>query len=273
MKTRTTLRFAVTPCPNDTYTVGAIATGALGLAGADIALELHDIEHLNQAALAGRYDVVKISCAIYGRIAGEYAILDTGAALTDGFGPMVLARTPITRDRLREAAVVVPGANTTAALLFTQWADRRLPLAHARYDEIIAGVAGGIYDAGVIIHESRFTFQDLGLTAIADLGQWWCRETAGPLALGCYVIRRALAEQYAAPLEQLLRRALDRAEAGDPAIDHYIRSHAQELDEDVTRRHIELYVNDYTRSLGTAGRAAIDALTFAAGAGHACERV
>jgi 1,4-dihydroxy-6-naphthoate synthase len=252
-----TLSVALTPCPNDTFVIGAVATKKLRLPDVEIELELHDIEHLNHAALDGRYDVIKVSCATYGQISERYEILETGAALTDGFGPMVLAREPLNRDTISDLKVVAPGANTTAALLFKSWAGPQARLSYAPYDEIIERVVDGEFDAGVIIHEGRFTYQQHGLVAVTDLGDWWRGETGRPLALGCYVMRRNLHALLGDAFDQLLRRSMALAAAGDEDINRYIRRHAQEMDEAVIKRHIELYVNDYTRSLGTIGRDAI----------------
>ena len=257
MNPRPRLSVALTPCPNDTFVIGAVVTGKLRFEPADIAVELHDIEHLNEAALAGRYDVVKISCATYAGIAGDYTVLDTGAAVADGYGPMVLARDTFDRNSIRAAKVVAPGAHTTAALLYRLWAGPDAPLAFAPYDEIIERVASGEFDAGVIIHESRFTYRELGLGRVIDLGAWWRDATGRPLALGCYVMRSELHARYGVAFDDLLRVAMARAARGDEDIERYIRAHAQELDERVIRQHIGLYVNDYTRHLGAAGHDAV----------------
>ena len=257
MTVRKKLRVALTPCPNDTYVIGAVATGRASAPNMDIDLELHDIEYLNRAALAGVYDVIKVSCATYAQIDEDYALLDTGAALVEAHGPMVLAREPMSLDVLRSKNVVAPGEHTTATLLFKRWAGADFALSYAAYDEIMDLVAGGEFDAGVIIHEGRFTYQDRGLCALVDLGDWWRAETGKPLALGCYVMRRELVAEYAESFDVLLRQSMQLAASDDLEINAFIRRHAQEMQDDVIKQHIGLYVNDYTRRLGEVGRDAV----------------
>jgi len=259
MNGRTVLRIGVTPCPNDTYVVGGIATGRLALPDAVLALELRDIEALNEAALAGRYDVVKVSCALYGALSPHYELLDVGAAITDDYGPLILSREALTRADLAHARFVAPGAHTTGAALARLYAPEAAPR-HVRYDEIVPGLRRGDFDAGVVIHESRLTYRAMGLHCLVDLGNWWRESTGLPVALGCYMIRRELHANYAAPLEALLRRSMTLAAGGDADIDAFIRRHAQEMGEQVLGDYIALYVNARTRRLGAAGRAAIQEL-------------
>lgn len=260
MTARKKLRVALTPCPNDTFVIGAVATGKIKLANADIELELHDIEYLNRAALDGGYDIIKVSCANYARLAADYEILNTGAALVDANGPLVLARESFTVDEIRTKTFVAPGAHTTATMLLKRWAGPGAQLSFAPYDQITDHVKDGEYDAGVIIHEGRFTFKQQGLTAIVDLGDWWRVETGRPLALGCYLIRRELADEFSREFDALLREGMLLATDGDPGIDNFIQIHAQEMDQEVIRKHIDLYVNKYTHDLGESGREAIQYL-------------
>lgn len=256
---------AFTPCPNDTFMLGALAQGLLASDGLHVDTVLADIEQLNEATLAGRYDICKISCALYGEVASEYALLDTGAALADGYGPLVLGRPGVTRETLADLRVVAPGAHTSGALLCRHWAPPGTRLEFRPYDEIIARLTAGEYDAGVVIHEARFTYMSRGLHCLADLGAWW-KDTRGlSVPLGCYVMRRAAYAADGARVEQAMRLSLAHAERGDPRIDDYVRRHAQELDDEVIARHIALYVTAPTRALGAAGRAAIAALLDAGG--------
>lgn len=259
------LTLGVTPCPNDTWVVGGVAAGRLSLPGTTLRVELHDIEALNEAAIARRYDVVKVSCALYGELAADYALLDVGAAIAEDYGPLVLTREPLARADLARVRLVAPGARTTGAALCGLYAPEATAR-QVRYDRIVPGLRSGEFDAGVVIHESRLTWQSMGLHCLVDLGTWW-RETTGlPVALGCYVIRRGLHANYAARLEGLLRESMDLAAAGDPEIAAYIRSHAQEMDAGVLRDYVALYVNSRTRHLGEDGRAAILALGARLGA-------
>lgn len=257
---RPTLTFGLTPCPNDTYMVGAIATGSLRYDEADLALDLKDIEALNEAALAQRYDIVKVSCALYGALREHYALLDVGAAVADGYGPLILSRTEIAREDLAQLRIVAPGAHTTGAALCRLYAPAA-QLTHRRYDGIVPALRNGEFDAGVVIHEGRLTFEDYGLHCHVDLGAWWTGSTGLPVALGCYLIRHELVARHGKAIETLLRASLARAaRGGDPAIADYIRSHAQEMDPVVLRDYIALYVNARALSLGASGRAAITAL-------------
>ena len=264
MKNRPRFSIGTTPCPNDSYLLGAVATGQTHLQGIDLRLELADIETLNERVLARDLAVAKISCAVYHEIADDYALLDTGAALAEGYGPLVLAREPLESDALAAARVAAPGRHTTGALLFRHWAPHGREPSWMSYDRIIDALLDDRCDVGVCIHESRFTYAESGLHCLADLGCWWQASRGLPVPLGCYVMRRPLYERYGAALEHLMRCSLRIAERGDPEIAAYIRAHAQELDDHVTGEHIALYVNRYTWSLGEAGRAAIAAL-----AGHA----
>lgn len=261
MKNRPRLTIGTTPCPNDSYLLGAVATGQTCLPGVDLALELADIETLNERVLARNIAVAKISCAIYHEIADDYALLDTGAALADGYGPLVLAREPLGPGALVTARIAAPGRHTTGALLFRHWAPRCGEPTWMSYDRIIGALLDGACDVGVCIHESRFTYAEAGLHCLVDLGSWWQASRGLPVALGCYVMRRRLYERYGGALEQLMRRSLRIAELGDARVTAYIRTHAQELDDRVTHEHIALYVNRHTWSLGEHGRAAIAALS------------
>ena len=256
MSARPALRIGVTPCPNDTFVVGGLATGRLALPDADVTLELHDIEALNEAALAQRYDVVKVSCALYGELSPHYELLDVGAAIAEDYGPLILSREPLAREDLAHLRFVAPGAHTTGTALAKIYAPQATPR-HVRYDEIVPGLRRGDFDAGVVIHESRLSFHGMGLHCLVDLGHWWRATTGLPVALGCYVIRRELHARYARPLEALLRDSMALAAGGDAEIDTYIRRHAQEMGDQLLRDYIALYVNERTRSLGAAGRAAI----------------
>lgn len=254
------LRVGLSPCPNDTFVIGAIATGRVSPPRLKWDIELHDIDHLNRAAAKGRFDVVKVSCAAYPRLREAYQILDTGAALADGFGPLVVARKAFPPGDLARARVLAPGRQTTAALLYRLWMPAARPPAHARYDRIVPQLLSGRFDAGIIIHESRPGCRETELDCLIDLGAWWKQKTGLPLALGCYLIRRELYAELARPVENALRASMRLARAGDADVDAYVRAHAQARDAAVIAQHIARYVNHYTWRLGRGGRAAIEAL-------------
>ena len=260
MNARRRLSFGLTPCPNDTYFAGAVALGRLALADADLAVTLEDIEALNEAALARRYDIVKVSCALFGELRDDYALLDVGAAVAEDYGPLILTRQPLQRDALAHVRLVGPGPHTTGAALCRLYAPGAR-LAARRYDDIMPSLVRGEFDAGVVIHEGRLTYAAQGLHCLVDLGAWW-RETTGlPVALGCYLMKRELYATYGRAFEALMRESLAIAAAGNDAeLKAYIRHHAQEMDENVLRDYIGLYVNARTHTLGASGRAAVVAL-------------
>lgn len=266
MNASATLSVGLTPCPNDTWMFDAVASGRLPF-DAHLALDLQDIETLNERALARQYDIVKVSCALYGQLARDYALLDVGAAVAEGYGPLILTREPMTTKALVAARVVGPGAHTTGHALARLYAPG-LRVTQLRYSEIMPAVARGEFDAGIVIHEGRLTFETYGLHCQVDLGAWWTATTGLPVALGCYLIRRELHATYARPFEALLRESLALARA-KPEIGPFVRAHAQEMDEDVLRDYIALYVNERTTRLGADGREAITALGARLAAAHA----
>ena len=250
---------AFSPCPNDTFMFHALVHGAIDVRGCRFDAHIADVEELNRAALAARFPVSKLSAAAYLRVKDAYAILDTGAALGFGCGPLVVSREA--RPRIDGMTVAVPGEHTTAHLLFRLWCDGETRVVTARYDEIMPGVADGRFDAGVIIHEGRFVYPAYGLVKVVDLGEWWERETGGPIPLGCVAARRIDIDDAArCDLETLLRASIDHGMRNPAASRGFIRAHAQEMDDGVIDRHIALYVNEFSRSLGDAGRRAIDVL-------------
>jgi 1,4-dihydroxy-6-naphthoate synthase len=203
--------------------------------------------------------VVKISFHAYGHLRDRYALLRSGGALGRGCGPLVVARTPFGEKALAEKTVAIPGKLTTAALLVRLFAP---DLSEARitvmpFNEIMPAVCGGQVDAGVIIHESRFTYQRHGLTQIVDLGEWWERTTAHAIPLGGIAMRRDLGDALIRRTEQALGASVEYAYAHPEHVWPTIRRHAEEMEDEVMRQHIALYVNDFTRDYGVEGEAAI----------------
>lgn len=260
-------------CPNDTFMFHGLVFGDVPLAGLRVAPVIADIEALNLRALGhGPGDplpVTKLSASAVGRLSERYTVLAAGAALGRGCGPLVV--TPAARPleglaQLAGRRVAIPGEHTTAHLLLrTCFAAAAGSEAHfeaqvMRFDEIMPALAAGRFDAGLIIHESRFTYADHGLVALADLGQLWEAETGLPLPLGMICASRELDEATIDAVEHGLRRSIELAFAEPERSRAWIREHAQELDAQICQRHIELYVNDYSVDLGDEGRHAIDEL-------------
>ena len=259
------LRFGFSPCPNDTFAFWAAVHGKVP---ATFALEpvLADIEALNERAVARRdpLPVTKLSLPALAAVVDDYAVLPSGAALGFGCGPLVVCRDGAPLRSLADLAgarVAIPGRHTTAFLLLSTLspAPPREVVA-MRFEQVMPAIARGDCDAGLVIHESRFTYRDHGLRELADLGVLWERATGGPLPLGVIAARRDVPRDVFREVSAVLRASVElaRREPAMPAA--FVQAHAQELSADVQRRHIELYVNDFTVDLGAIGRAAIEAL-------------
>lgn len=256
--TNNSLTLGYSPCPNDTFIFHGLVHGLAAAAGMTLAEpQLADVETLNDWALAGRLDVSKISCHTLGYVTGEYRLLAAGAALGRGCGPLLVAREPIPPSELATRRIAIPGRLTTAALLFKLFGPQCGELVPMRFDLIMAAIVAGQVDAGVIIHESRFTYQQHGLLCLRDLGAWWEEVSGSPIPLGCIVARRNLGEEQLVRIEGLIRSSVQQAFKNPGLSRGYIRRHAQELDERVIAEHIGLYVNPYSLELGEEGRRAI----------------
>ncbi len=255
-----TITMGFSPCPNDTFMFHDVAAGALAAAGYRVDVHLHDVETLNGLAFAGRYDLTKMSAAAALRVRDTYQCLSSGAALGFGCGPLVVSRRALTRGGLAQARVAVPGEWTTAHLLFQLWAPPGAQKLFMPYDRIIGAVRDGQADAGILIHESRFALADAGLLRLADLGEWWETETALPIPLGCVMARKSLGERAIAELDGLLKRGIAHSRAVPQGTAAYVRRHAAERDDEVIRKHIALYVTDFSEDLGETGRQALAAL-------------
>lgn len=257
-----TLKLAFSPCPNDTFIFHAWTHGLIPDAPAT-EVTFADVDVTNTAAEQGAFDVVKVSYAALPWLLADYELLPCGGALGRGCGPLVLAADD--RADLDGARLAVPGERTTAYLLMRLWAVGQSPasIEVAPFAEIMPGVRDGRFDAGLVIHEARFTYPRYGLRALADLGQWWEQSTGHPIPLGAILARRDLKARRgldAAALTDVLRRSVDYAFAHPDASAAFVAEHADELDPDVQRQHIELYVNSFSRDLGEEGYAAVELL-------------
>ena len=254
------MRVAFSPCPNDTFVFHAWVAGRVEGAPA-IDVSYTDIDVLNGMAERGQADVTKVSYGALPWLLDDNRLLTSGSALGRGCGPLVLSRTGSGLDVAR-ATVAVPGLRTTAYLLFRLWAASRGGVGRIEvmpFDRIMPAVRDGVVDAGLVIHESRFTYPSFGLVAEQDLGDWWEGDTGLAIPLGAIVAHRSLDTDTIA---RVVRTSVEAAWAApdDPALAAYIAQHAQEMDPDVQRQHIELYVNAFTADLGAEGRAAIEGL-------------
>ncbi|MEV4620900.1 1,4-dihydroxy-6-naphthoate synthase [Asanoa sp. NPDC049573] len=252
------LSLAFSPCPNDTFVFHALAHGLVPGAP-PVEVTFADVDVTNTAAEQGTFDLVKVSYAALPWLLDDYELLPCGGALGRGCGPLVLTRQNGPRD-LDGARVAVPGDRTTAYLLFRLWAQGQRPAAIdvVPFHEIMPAVAAGRYDAGLVIHEARFTYPRHGLTALVDLGEWWEGDTGLPIPLGAILAKRGTVDP--AQATAWVRESVRRAWADPAASRDYVLAHAQEMEQSVVDQHIALYVNEFTEDLGDEGREAIDAL-------------
>ena len=255
-----TLRLGYSPCPNDTFIFYALMHGRIPLPGFSISEELADVETLNRRALAGELDLTKVSYHAFGHLRDDYALLRSGGALGRGCGPLVVARQATSLEELRGSLIAIPGELTTANLLLQLHGAGYERLQVLPFDRIVAAVASGSVAAGLIIHESRFTFAEHGLVAVTDLGAWWEELTGLPIPLGGILARRTLGREVIEEVERAINASVRYAFAHPEEARAYIRAHAQELDDAVIDQHIALYVNHFSLDLGEEGFAAVHEL-------------
>jgi 1,4-dihydroxy-6-naphthoate synthase len=253
-----TLSLGYSPCPNDTFIFYALTHGRIDLGDLRFARpHLEDVETLNSWAMQRRLDVSKISCHALGHVSGDYCVLSAGSALGRGCGPLLVAAENLPAEDLVGRKVAIPGRMTTASLLFRMFLPACTDLVEMRFDRIMGAVAAGEVTAGVIIHESRFTYEEEGLVCLQDLGQWWEDLSGQPIPLGCIVARRNLGVERIACIDRAVAASVDYAFRFPEHCLPYIRRHSQETADTVVQSHIGLYVNDFSRDLGEEGRAAI----------------
>jgi 5,8-dihydroxy-2-naphthoate synthase len=262
------LSLGFSPCPNDTYIFHALVHGLASCPGFRFRERLEDVETLNRLALAGKLDISKVSSHLLGHIREDYCLLRSGGALGRGCGPLVVTARHRDMSELRGKRIAVPGRYTTAHLLLRLFDPSLDVITFLPFHEIMAAVRSGAVDAGVIIHESRFTYAAAGLTRLVDLGEWWEQETGHPIPLGGIAAKRSLGGEAIAAIDRALRASVAHANAHPGAAAGYIRAHSQEMSDEVCAAHIGLYVNDYSLDLGAEGEAAVtDLLDRAAAIG------
>jgi 1,4-dihydroxy-6-naphthoate synthase len=261
------LTLGYSPCPNDTFIFHALTKGLVPWPGG-LDVTLADVEELNGLAAQGALDVVKVSTAAAAGILGEYVLLRAGGAMGYGAGPVLVAGEGRTLQSLDCGRVAIPGERTTANLIFglccrdAGISVRRMPMV---FDEVMPAVEAGLVDAGVVIHEGRFTFGERGLIRVLDLGAWWEAYTGLPIPLGAIAIKRSLGEDVARRMNEAIRQSLLFARNEPEAGRDYIRKNAQELSEEVVQTHIETFVTDYSLDAGEAGVQAVSRLLAEAG--------
>jgi 1,4-dihydroxy-6-naphthoate synthase len=254
------IKLAFSPCPNDTFIFDALVHGKIDTEGLGFDYRMEDVESLNRLAMAGKIDMVKISYHTWLYLAQKFILLNSGSALGFGNGPLLIAKKEMTPEEISGALIAIPGEFTTAHLLFRIAYPEANNKRFMVFSEIEDAILSGRADAGVIIHENRFTYQSKGLKKLTDLGQYWEQLTHCPIPLGGIVVRSTLQDETVAKLQRIMHRsvtwALEYPEEAMP----FVRCNAREMDEEVMKKHIALYVNEFSVDLGTRGKQAVSML-------------
>lgn len=256
----TELTLGYSPCPNDTFIFNALIHGLVPCPGVTFHERLEDVETLNRLALKTQLDLTKISYHAFGHLRRDYVLLHSGGALGRGCGPLVVATQPMTMKDLHDKPILIPGELTTANLLLQLYDQKFSEIRVLPFDQIMPALERNEAAAGVIIHESRFTFAEHGLHQLLDLGAWWEQLTGLPIPLGGILAKRSLPVRLIQQVDQALAESVRYAQAHPEKAAEYIRQHAQELSDSVTQEHIQLYVNEFSVNLGDEGIAAVQEL-------------
>jgi 1,4-dihydroxy-6-naphthoate synthase len=254
------LTLGFSPCPNDTFIFDAMVHGRIDTEGLEFDYLLADIEELNKRAFAADIDITKISYHAYAYAADNYLILDSGSALGRNNGPLLISKRKILPGELVNLRIAIPGKFTTANLLFSIAWPEAVNKREYLFSDIEEAILSGESDAGLIIHETRFTYHRKGLLKIADLGEYWEKSTDMPIPLGAIVIKRSISEEVALKVNRIVKRSLEYAYKDSIACYDFVVGNANEMDGTAINNHIKLYVNEYTSFLGSEGREAIEKL-------------
>ena len=253
------IKIGFSPCPNDTFIFDALVNNRIDTGNLQFEPILEDVQTLNLWALEGKLSVTKLSYGVLPLVLDNYNLLNSGSALGRGVGPLLITKEDILQSNIEEMQIAIPGENTTAHLLFSSAYPGAKKKVFLRYDEIEGFVLQG-EGLGVIIHENRFTYSDKGLKKVRDLGEFWEDKTGYPIPLGGIAVKKSIPVQIQQLVDTLIRKSIEYAFSNYPAINDYVRSHSQEMNEDVMRKHIDLYVNEYSVNLGSEGIEAVKML-------------
>ncbi|MBK8194380.1 MAG: 1,4-dihydroxy-6-naphthoate synthase [Lewinellaceae bacterium] len=256
----TTLSLGFSPCPNDTFIFDAMIHVKIDTEGIDFEVFMEDVEALNRRAFAGDIAITKLSYHAYAYLTDKYVLLDAGSALGNNCGPLLIAKAHMDPTAINTARILIPGKMTTANFLLSLACPDALDKTEALFSEIEQGVLDNEADAGLIIHENRFTYAQKGLIKLIDLGEFWETETGLPIPLGGIVIRRDFPPELRQKVNRIMRRSVEYAFANPGDVMPFVRLHAQEMDDVVMKAHIDLYVTEYTADLGEKGRNAVERL-------------
>ena len=245
------------PCPNDTFIFDALVSKKINTGDFHFNVRLEDVETLNELAKNEVLDFTKISYGVLPLIAKNYIVLNSGGALGNGVGPLLISQKPVNFNDVEKYTIAIPGENTTAHLLFSLAFPNAKHKVFKRYDEIETAVLKSENVLGVIIHENRFTYMDRGLFKIIDLGNFWEEKTSFPIPLGGIVGKRHIDENVSMQVDALIKESMEYAFEHYPLISDYVKEHSQEMEVDVMKKHIDLYVNKFSINLGEDGRKAV----------------
>lgn len=252
------LTLGFSPCPNDTFIFDALVNGKIDTDGLEFDVQLEDVQTLNEWAKTDKLDVSKISYGVLPLVLHDYVTLNSGGALGKGVGPLLISKSVVSSQwSIDDKTIAVPGVNTTAHMLFSLAFPNANNKQFLVFHEIEDAVLSGKVDAGVIIHENRFTYQDKGLTKLMDLGEYWEQQLQVPIPLGGIIAKRSLGDELTRKVDSLIQQSVEYAFANYPELTDYTRQHSQEMSEAVMRQHIDLYVNNYSINLGEEGKKAV----------------
>lgn len=254
------LTLGFSPCPNDTFIFDAMVHGKIETEGLEFEVVLGDVEELNDQAFQQKLDITKLSYHAMAFCLDHYQLLNSGSALGSGVGPLLIAKKEITEKEVNSAKIAIPGKFTTANFLLSLAYPQAQNKQEVLFSEIERMVLSGEVDAGLIIHENRFTYAQKGLKKIIDLGDFWEKYSGSLIPLGGIVTRRSFDSELQQKVDRVLKRSILYAAAHPSGSKNYVRMHAQEMDEGVTKQHIDLYVNQYSIDLGIEGRTAVETL-------------
>ena len=253
------LSLGFSPCPNDCFIFDAMLHSKVDTEGLKFKAIIEDVEALNKKAFKDKLDITKLSFFTYAQVQKKYSLLDSGAALGFGVGPLVVATSNL-KPLASNLRIAIPGKNTTANLLFSLAFPNLKNKTEVLFSEIEDSVVKGKFDLGLVIHESRFTYKQKGLKKVMDLGKWWEKKTKSPIPLGGIAISKKFPKEIQQKVERVIRRSVEFAFANPNSSKAFVKKHAQEMDDRVIRKHIKLYVNKYSISLGVKGRKAVSVL-------------
>ncbi len=254
------ISLAYSPCPNDTFIFYPLIRNLINTGDYKFYEVLKDVETLNKEAFKNIHNITKLSFAALGCLQNKYALLKSGAALGRGCGPLIVARKDFNTDNIKKDKIAVPGVFTTAHLLLSLYLNKSPNVEALSFEQIMPAVASGKFNCGVIIHEGRFTYKKYGLKALVDLGTWWEDKTNLPIPLGGIAVQRKLGKKHAKKFEKIIKKSVEYGLANNQTAVNYIKKHAREIDDNVIKNHIDLYVNDFTLDIGDQGEKAINML-------------